>query len=111
MLVGARGLLLSRLGGCARGAAARAMAAPLASTSRENLPAAEQPAKLQRRMESGAEALRVKRLSEHATLPRRGSAELKSNTARMPARSRDRSSRVLAMAVVKMAPSSTATSS
>ncbi|GAB4818788.1 hypothetical protein N2152v2_005834 [Parachlorella kessleri] len=44
----------------------------LTATSRENLPSEQPPLKLQKT--APVEQLRVKRLSEHATLPRRGSA-------------------------------------
>ena len=48
------------------------MTGTLAATSRENLPTEQPPAKLQRT--EAEPKLLVKRLSEHATLPKRGSA-------------------------------------
>ena len=50
----------------------RRMTGTLAATSRENLPTEQPPAKLQRT--EAEPKLLVKRLSEHATLPKRGSA-------------------------------------
>jgi dUTP pyrophosphatase len=44
----------------------------LVATSRENVPVDQPPAKVQRT--EPVEQLRVKRLSENATLPKRGSA-------------------------------------